>query len=394
MKALCNYRFRLFLLLVMLFSSVIHASNPDTITVVNWNLEWFADGSTHDPAFQTNGVRRLMDSLDADIYALEEVVNTDSLDAIVTGLGSDFSYYVSAFGSFASSPADPDYTSAQKLAFVYRKSKVQVLDRRAFLKGSPTSYYEFASGRYPFLVETLLRGKDSVWQPVTFIVLHAKADGDNSSCNRRSDGAQEIKDSLDAFYPDKKFLLLGDFNDDLDVSICSAAASNYKMFVNDSAHYKALTLPLSLAGINSIYGYESFLDHVVVSDEMYPYYVAGSAHSLHTYVTDIIPSYSYDISDHFPTITKYVLEESATFVEHVNTAAYVASNNPVSETLCIYANAPVSCSLINDLGLLVWTKEIQTGSQRIDVSALPSGIYFLCSKDRNNSSFTKIIITH
>ena len=53
------------------------------------------------------------------------------------------------------------------------------------------------------------------------IVLHAKAMSDMDSWQRRVDASRALKTYLDGTWPSAKVLVIGDFNDDVDVSISS-----------------------------------------------------------------------------------------------------------------------------------------------------------------------------
>lgn len=364
------------------------AALSDTLTVVNWNLEWFADGSTHNPATQVAGTRSIMQNLNADVYALCEIVNADSLYSLAASLPGGFSAVVASFGSFAGSVQDPDWPEAQKLALVYRTGKVRVLGARPFLEADPDAYYSFSSGRYPFFVRTEVRGGDGVWRPLSFIVLHAKAQSDYTSCQRRTWGANIMKDSLDKRFANEPFLILGDFNDDLDVSICSGGgASNYASIVADSLdanHYRSLTLPMSKAGAYSLSGYNSLIDHVVASNEMAAAFIPGSAEWLKTKVTTWVPGYENTISDHYPILTKYRLNAATTGVapRHSEPSAlYIFPNPATTEVFIRGAENFTSVDILSTDGRVV--RAVQGAPSPIDVSGLPPGVYFLRALAKN-----------
>ena len=378
-------------------ASPIRARSGDTLSVVNWNIEWFADGKAHNAAVQTAGVRTMMMAMNADIYALCEVVNIDSLASVVASLPGDYGYEVSSFGSFAASPASGSYAGDQKLSFVYRKSMVRRIATRALLSTSSTAYNSFSSGRYPYLVNAEVIGKDSIWRAVSFIIIHAKAFADAASCSRRVEGCRELKDSLDRFMPYSRFLILGDYNDDLDVSNCSSATeSNYAFMVNDSLHYKALTLPISQAGAFSTDGYSSLIDHVIASDEMAVYYVPGSAEVLRPLAKSIDANYDNDISDHFPVRTRYVMDGDvplSTSSAYKNEGA-IAYPNPARDLLFIRnAGGRWQWSLLTNMeGQQVRSGSLTTNAC-IDVSRLPAGIYLLRLRDgAGNTAIERISI--
>lgn len=360
----------------------------DTLTVVNWNLEWFADGDTHNPAVQVAGARDIMNTLNADVYALCEIVNADSLESLAASLPDDYDAVVSDFGSFADSRQDPDWPEAQKLALVYRTSKVRVLQSRALMAANPNCYYNFSSGRFPFLVRSEVKGTDGVWRALDFIVLHAKASSDYQSCQRRTWGALQLKDTLDGRFGSARVILLGDFNDDLDGTICSGGGTSaYQSLVQDSSdanHYRSLTLPLSKAGAYSLEGYSNLIDHVVMSNELRQAYVPGSARWLKNDVLAVHPAYTSTISDHYPILTKYVTSAATLGLVEVDPASKTSFRifpNPATTT--VFVNLPDSqlVEIFSVEGRVVLRIPDSIGG--IDVSGLESGAYFLCATTKD-----------
>lgn len=366
---------------LLLVSSAVRgvAQTPvsDTLTVVNWNLEWFADGDTHDPDVQVQGARDIMTALNADVYALCEIVNADSLDNLAASLPGGFAAAVSDFGSFADSRQDPDWAGAQKLALVYRTSKVRVLQSRALMAANPNAYYNFSSGRFPFLVRTEVKGTDNVWRALDFIVLHAKASSDPQSCQRRAWGAMQLKDTLDARFGSARFILLGDYNDDLDGTICSSGSiSAYISLVQDSTDansYRAVTLPLSRAGAYSLEGYSNLIDHQIISNELRSAHVPGSTRWLKPDVLAIHPSYTSTISDHYPILSKYVMNATTGLREPSSPDAIRIYPNPATTTVFVEGLDAVEIFSVDGRAVL----HAENAPAGIDVSSLAPGAYFL-----------------
>lgn len=288
-----------------------------SLKVVNWNMEWFgspAQNPANDSLQQANATV-VLKKLDADIYALAEVVDTARFRAVVNQLPG-YNYIISDFGSYADSITDVDYTSAQKLTFLYKTSVIRSIRTYGVLRngGSSNAYYNWSSGRFPFLMQATakLNGDSAL---INFILIHSKANTGTAaekitSWHRRRDGALELKDSLDTQYPNSNFIILGDFNDALDKTITTELApdttTSYIDYLNDSINYKPLTLPLSLAGDQSTTGYPTVIDNVIASDEMGIAYLPGSA-KIHKQVAQLVSSYSSTTSDHFPVQTNYNL---------------------------------------------------------------------------------------
>jgi hypothetical protein len=288
-----------------------------SLKVVNWNIEWFGS-PVQNPAndsLQQANVTTILKKLDADIFALAEVVDTARFRAVANQMPG-YSYILSDFGSYADSITDVDYVSAQKLAFLYKTSVIKGLSSYGVLRrgGSSDAYYHWSSGRFPFLLEARAKlNNDSA--TIRFVLLHSKANTGNASdkiesWHRRRNGALELKDSLDAQYPTANLVVLGDFNDAFDKTITTELApdttTSYIDFINDSIHYKPLTLPLSLQGKKSTASFNTVIDNVLASDEMALSYLPGSAR-VRIEMEKLVNSYSSTTTDHYPVQTNYNL---------------------------------------------------------------------------------------
>jgi len=161
----------------------------------------------------------------------------------------------------------------------------------------------FASGRLPFLLtaDVTING---VTERINFIDIHAKSGGDEDSRVRRAYDMQVLKDSLDAYYNDVKFVILGDLNDDLDESIVVGEATPYAEYVADSANYKPVTKALSNADARSTVSFNDVIDHQILSNELDELYIDGSARIFAPF--SLIPNYATTTSDHLPVLSRFV----------------------------------------------------------------------------------------
>lgn len=317
-----------------------------TLEVVNWNVEWF--GSTeaglgpNDKALQQANVKTILSNLNADVFALAEVVDTVRLGTIVRQLGG-YKYSVSAAASGGSSAVGGNsfYATAQKLVFVYRTSVIKNPTFNILLEcpgqaKDCDNYTNWSSGRYPYAMEADVE-LNGTTNRVMFVLVHAKANTapTATSYERRKNGALALKTKLDTDYPTTKFVILGDFNDDLDQTITAditPAVSSYKAFVDDVTNYQALTLPLSIAKKKSTVSYNDVIDHVVASNELATNYLANSA-EIQTGVAALIPNYANTTSDHYPVQSRYVFG-TVTGTKQVRLAEQlIISPNPTSNTI-------------------------------------------------------------
>ncbi len=386
-----------YILLTIVLNSLFTASAKsqgfnilsDTFKIVNWNLEFFGDDPTQLPD-EINKTRTIMNRLKADAYALVEIVNKDSLQSLVKSLEGNYDFIISSFATSVSGYADPSWSKAQKLAFVFNKEKVKINSSRALLQFNSTAYYNWSNGRFPYLIDAIIKGADGNWLNLKFIVIHAKAMSDTGSCARRKAGAAQLKDSLDIKFTTDKFIILGDFNDDLDESICSnESVSNYYNFVVDSTDansFKSLTLPLSKMGLSSINGYNNFIDHVIVSNEVYPFYVSNSATLLKAEVNAWVSNYNSFVSDHFPVMTKYIFNSS----QNIDTVAQPKISffpNPVIDRLNILNEklTELDVCIFSIDGKEILKTQSNSNQTSIDIYNFSSGCYFLIIKNRINN---------
>ena len=298
-----------------------------TLEVVNWNIEWF--GSTQaglgpdNKDLQQANITTVANYLNADVYALEEVVDVARLQRVVAQLsastGHPYAYMVSDYGSYGDDPSDPDYANDQKLAFVYRTDVVSNPTFMGLLRcreaDACPAYNAWASGRFPYLMHADVT-LDGVTKPVNFIVIHAKANATATSANdyaRRQLGATLLKNLLDTQYAGQSNLLVGDYNDVLSGTIATGvtpAVSSYDVLVKDSATYKSITLPLARAGAQSTVSFSTVIDNVIASGPLASYYISGTA-AVRTDAAALIANYATTTTDHYPVFTRYAFESAA-----------------------------------------------------------------------------------
>ena len=293
-----------------------------TLEVVNWNIEWFGsttNGPTND-AQQEQNVKTILQNLNADIYAVSEIVSEARLASVVSQMPG-YSYVISNYGSHTNTTVNPPsaLAEAQKLAFIYKTSVFSKVSTQALLTQGINSaadltnpaYDYWASGRFPFMLSADVT-LNCITKNVKFILVHAKANTSPTatSYERRRKGADTLHYTLQLNYPNDNIVILGDYNDDLDESITDGfTITSWSSFTNDAANYEALTLPLSLAGEKSTVSHDDVIDHVTVSTEMEQYYISATADIL-TDAATLVSNYGSSTSDHYPVFTRYIFNNN------------------------------------------------------------------------------------
>lgn len=401
--------------LVTLSGNTFNYAN--TLEVVNWNLEWFAgtNGPSDDVKQKLNTIK-IMKTLDADIYCIAEIVDTLAFKEVAEQIGattSEYGYYVSTFTTSASNTASGNYKNGQKLGFIYRKSVISPITTRGLLFTTSSldpAYVAWSSGRFPFEMQANVT-LNGITKKINFITIHAKAETSTGSYTKRKDGATLLKAFLDANEPNDNFIILGDFNDDLDQTISTQAeagtsypASSYKIIVDDATRYFPVTLSLSIAGKKSIVGYNDVVDHAIVSNEMKDYYINSSADVLSNVTAAVSPDNYNTVSDHYPILTRYTWSTSTSLGKDlkINNRKLSIYPNPVKgEGFTIIlddensTNEKYELTLTGLDGRLMFSNydKISTSNQLLNNSLkyLNQGIYILNLKGKDNSYSIKIV---
>lgn len=267
-----------------------------TFDVATWNIENFGTGSGG--ATQRANVAEVIREADIDLWALQEIVDVNDFNALLQELENDG--YRGILGPFPGG-------GGQRLAYIYNESVVTVLATQTILSGNE---FEFA-GRLPFLLlaRVDVNGQS---QSLRVINIHAKCCSDTSSYNRRLAAAEVLKaytdDEIDR---GRTVLLLGDFNDRLNVSITSGQLSPYRPYRTDTDDYTIATFDIDRLGVptfcsNTSCSSGSPIDHLLFSNDLAASYVEDSG-DRYIELVQAIPGYTNSTSDHLPVFARFTL---------------------------------------------------------------------------------------
>ena len=269
-----------------------------TLDVGCWNLEYYGSTS-HGPSdelLQLENARDVILGADLDVWGVEEIVNAAHFNALVSQLPG----YAGLLGSDPLVVGGSTYYTPgeQKVGLLYKPAVASVLGARVILTANATLF----GGRPPLEVRMRVSLNGHV-EDLVVIVLHAKALSDVDAWQRRVEGSAALKAYLDSTWPSAKVVVIGDFNDDVDVSISSSRTSPYENFVLDAADYTFPTKALSDANLTSTVGYKAVIDHHLATNELQAVYVPNSAEVYR--VDAYLPSYDTTTTDHYPVLTRY-----------------------------------------------------------------------------------------
>jgi len=261
-------------------------NQPEQIEIVTWNLKQFPlQGST-----TIDSARKIMRSLDADIYCLQEIQNTASLKTLVNSLEN----YAVTYSR---------HTDFMRLAIVYRTSDLVLRDTSEIFVDND---YFFA-GRPPLRADfTFHRSEEFNFSVIN---LHMKCCGGSENIERREEAATMLHTYLDSVRfagMDTNMVVVGDWNNDLDDMDTSHP---FHIFWADSQQYRFLTFDLATGGNTYDASYPgwsppSFLDHILVSKALFNEASDGDIGTLR--IDDYMNNYITLVSDHRPVVWEFI----------------------------------------------------------------------------------------
>lgn len=277
------------------------------LETVTWNLEWYGSGFSGptDQELQTKNIVEVLDSLDADLFAFQEIADQKALDNIVQ--------YMDKYRGFTASHVPRD----QKMAFVYNTNAIDSLEAGSIEDVRETykndwSYY-WASGRTPLFFRFNYTYQNTT-REFYAVVIHGKANTSNyaESYERRQKAAEGLYYFLKDNKPDANIILLGDYNDDVDQSIYYEEGNNgqvyqetpYDEFVEDAVNFDVITKALSESGESASVNYEDLIDHITISNELFDILIQNSTEVYYN-PQSYINNYGSTTSDHLPVWAKF-----------------------------------------------------------------------------------------
>lgn len=339
-----------------------------TFEAITWNIEWFPkNGQT-----TVDYVIDIIEVLDADLLAIQEVDDIDAFEEMVSGLDDYEGYLESAW--FAG------------LAYIYKSGIVQIDDIYEIYTTSP--YWS------PFPRSPVVMEMDFMGQRIILINNHFKCCGDGilnlndpgDEETRRYNASSLLKEYIDTFFPDKKVIVLGDLNDDL----ADDPANNvFQQIIDDDENYLFADYEIAFGG-NSGWSYPtwpSHLDHILITNELFDEFYSDATVIKTIKIDNHLPGgwyeYEQNISDHRPVAIKFVVQENLSTNDcQIVKPFFINFPNPFKSTTTFSFNAPDETTelTIYDLnGKPVFSENIPAGvsSIRWNAEQFRRGIYLV-----------------
>lgn len=254
------------------YSDCLVQTHTSSLEVVTMNLKEFPIDDEQTIAY----VADLINQLDADVIALQEISSEYWLDQLTASLEGWEGVFTSA----------PSYTMS--LAYLYKTSEVEI-DQSATKVIFANDYNAFPRAPLVIKVYHYDTGLETY-----LINNHLKCC--NGSEDRRQDASEKLQTYINTYLPDENVIVLGDFNDTIDESYSSDNV--FWNFISDADNFQFADMDIAMGDDDewSYPSYPSHIDHILISNELFD--------NLQTTVTikpdQCLQNYSIYGSDHRP----------------------------------------------------------------------------------------------
>ena len=265
----------------------LYFGTDETFEVMTWNIEWFPKNNQ----ITVDYVTQIIQALDVDILAIQEVDDTDMFNQMLNGLPEYTGYLESEW--FAG------------LAYIYKTDIIEINDIYEIYTTSP---YWSAFPRSPMVMDLNFMGEN-----IFIINNHFKCCGDGimnlddlgDEETRRYTASNLLKEYIDINLPNENVIVLGDLNDILTDTLENNV---FQMIINDSENYlfSDMEIAESSSANWSYPTWPSHLDHILITNELFDELDNSDIQTIKIdeYIDGGWNEYDQNISDHRPVAIK------------------------------------------------------------------------------------------
>ena len=360
----------IFLFLTILVSLQLSAQfenltfgTDSTLDVITWNIEHFPkNGQT-----TIDYVTQIVEALDADVIALQEISEEIWLDQLIENLDGWDGYYA--------------YDQYVGLAYIYRTAVIEDVDVFEIYTNKNREL-----PRAPLVMEMNYAGEQYI-----IINNHFKCCGDGymnlndpwDEETRRFDASNLIDEYISDNYSNQKVILLGDLND---VLTDSPANNVFEVFIDDPDNYLFVDMGIA-EGNNNDWSYPtwpSHLDHILITNELFDEYSNNGSQVETIRLDDYFSSwYGYDnnVSDHRPVGVKIKTNASLGIDDIAVADSFLNYPNPIKNTTTIsfapvVADAEVEIFNMKQQKIQHFDIDVNQSSVVWNTNGVEAGIYF------------------
>src|SRR6056297_2586644 len=295
--------------LVFLFSGInlsaqglqdLSFGTDSTFDVITWNIQDFPK----DDQTTIDYVKQIIENVDADLFALQEIDDTVSFEQMVKDLDGYKAHYTESY-----------YTN---LTYLYKAAEINIDKIYEIL----TSYsYSTIYPRCPLVMEFTFKNREYI-----AINNHFKCCGDgildlddyNDEETKRYHASNYLKDYIDNNFPEENVIMLGDLNDEL----TDETQNNvFQQILDDPDNYSFADMEIANASSSewSYPTWPSHLDHILITNELFNEFEKDISDiqciKLDDYFTNGWNEYESKVSDHRPVALKLSYQSTPTPID-------------------------------------------------------------------------------
>jgi len=354
-----------------------------TLEIMTWNIEHFPkNGQT-----TVNYVIDIIEALDVDILAIQEVDDIDSFNQLIDGLSSYNGYIESEW--FAG------------LAYIFKPDIIQINNIYEIYTSS--EYWNYFP-RSPMVM-------DLNFMDERFIIInnHFKCCGDgileinntDDEETRRYFANDLLKEYIDTNFFDENVIVLGDLNDNL---LDDAENNVFQMILDDDDNYLFTDFEIA-NGSNSDWSFPtwpSHLDHILITDELFLEFENINSDiqtiKIDEYLTGGWSEYDENISDHRPVALKLLVDSNLSVADFDSPKPFFLNYpNPFSSETTFSFNsttAPNEIEIFDLNGQKIVSLNICEGKSSVSLNTeeFSNGIYIAQLLSNNNIIATKKLV--
>ncbi|MAX30450.1 MAG: hypothetical protein CMG14_06195 [Candidatus Marinimicrobia bacterium] len=268
----------------------LYFGTDNDLDIMTWNIEWFPKNGQ----VTIDYVGQIIEALDIDILAIQEVDDISSFNQVVNGLDDYDGYLESSW--FAG------------LAYIYNTQTVEINNIYEIYTSSP---YWSPFPRSPMVMDMNFMNENYI-----IINNHFKCCGDDNM-NLNDDDDEEtrrylasnlLKEYVDNYFPDSNVIILGDLNDELNDN---PNDNVFQMILDDSENYFFTDMDIAQGNSNgwSYPSWPSHLDHILITNELFDNNLYVEVIRIDDFMDGGFSQYDQNISDHRPVALKLSVEQ-------------------------------------------------------------------------------------
>jgi len=268
----------------------LYFGTDNDLDIMTWNIEWFPKNGQ----VTIDYVGQIIEALDIDVLAIQEVDDISSFNQVVNGLDDYNGYLESSW--FAG------------LAYIYNTQTVEINNIYEIYTSSP---YWSPFPRSPMVMDMNFMNENYI-----IINNHFKCCGDDNM-NLNDDDDEEtrrylasnlLKEYVDNYFPDSNVIILGDLNDELNDN---PNDNVFQMILDDSENYFFTDMDIA-QGNSAGWSYPSWpshLDHILITNELFDNNSYVEVIRIDDFMDGGFSQYDQNISDHRPVALKLSVEQ-------------------------------------------------------------------------------------